>query len=51
MPSFTGVQRLVRRNDDTVKAVLVNGRTAWAGNKGASDLETRHGYGRVLTMQ
>jgi N-acyl-D-aspartate/D-glutamate deacylase len=32
MGEFSGVRRLVRGNDDTVRAVMVNGRVAWTGD-------------------
>ena len=48
MPGFDGLSRLVRRNDDTVRAVLVNGRVAWRGGAPADDLGTSRGYGTFL---
>lgn len=50
MPGFPGLRRLVRRNDETVRAVLVNGRVAWRDGAAASDLGTAHGYGTVLPL-
>lgn len=48
MPGFPGLERLVRRNDDAVRAVLVNGRLAWDGHEAAPDLGKAPGYGRLL---
>ena len=48
MPGFPGLERLVRRNDDAVRAVLVNGRLAWDGHEAAPDLGKAGGYGRLL---
>lgn len=48
MPAFPSVRRLVRRNDDTVRAVMVNGAVAWAGGAAASDLGTAHRFGTYL---
>lgn len=47
-PGLPELPRLVRRNDDTVKAVLVNGRVAWQGGEGATDLGTSGDYGTFL---
>jgi N-acyl-D-aspartate/D-glutamate deacylase len=49
-PGLPELQRLVRRNDDTVRAVLVNGRVAWQGAEGAADLGTNHDYGTLLPL-
>ena len=49
-PGLAGLRRLVRRNDDTVRAVLVNGRTAWRGGDGSPDLGTSTGYGTLLPL-
>lgn len=48
MPGFPGLDRLVRRNDDAVRAVLVNGKLAWDGHEAAPDLGKAGGYGRLL---
>jgi len=48
MPGFPGLERLVRRNDDAVRAVLINGRLAWDGHEAAPDLGKAGGYGRLL---
>lgn len=45
-----GFRRLVRRNDDTVRAVLVNGRVAWRDGAPAPDLGTGAGHGTVLPL-
>ncbi len=45
-----GLQRLVRRNDDAVRAVLVNGQLAWHGGRPAPTLG-RSRLGRVLTAR
>ncbi len=50
MPEFTGLNRLVRRNDDTVRAVLVNGKMAWRGGTPADDLGISRDYGQVLPL-
>ena len=50
MPEFTGLNRLVRRNDDTVRAVLVSGKVAWKRGAPADDLGTSRHYGRVLAL-
>ena len=50
MPGFDGLHRLVRRNDDTVRAVLVNGKVAWRGAAPADDLGVGRDYGRVLPL-
>ena len=51
MEGFDGLQRLVRRNDDTVRAVLVNGQVAWDGDRPAADLGTAHRYGTFLPLR
>ncbi|MCB1004146.1 MAG: amidohydrolase family protein [Acidimicrobiales bacterium] len=48
MPGFPGLERVVRRNDDAVRAVLVNGKLAWDGHEAAPDLGKAGGYGRLL---
>jgi N-acyl-D-aspartate/D-glutamate deacylase len=48
MPGFPGLDRLVRRNDDAVRAVLINGRLAWDGHEAAPDLGKTSGYGQLL---
>lgn len=48
MPGFPGLDRLVRRNDDAVRAVLINGKLAWDGHEAAPDLGKAGGYGRLL---
>ncbi len=50
MPGFGGLQRLVRRNDATVRAVLVRGAVAWRNGAAAADLGVGHQYGTVLTL-
>lgn len=51
MPGFPGLRRLVRRNDDAVRAVLVRGRVAFA--RGARDpaLGVEAGFGSVLVAE
>jgi N-acyl-D-aspartate/D-glutamate deacylase len=48
MEGFPNLKRLVRRNDDTVRAVFVNGKLAWSDGAPAEDLGTSHGYGTFL---
>jgi N-acyl-D-aspartate/D-glutamate deacylase len=48
MPGFPGLDRLVRRNDAAVRAVMVNGRLAWDGRELAPELGKSAGYGRLL---
>lgn len=48
MPGFPGLRRLVRRNDDAVRAVFVNGRLAWDGHATAPAVGREQGFGRVL---
>jgi N-acyl-D-aspartate/D-glutamate deacylase len=50
IPGFGELQRLVRRNDDTVRAVLVNGSVAWRDGAAARDLGTSTRYGTLLSM-
>jgi N-acyl-D-aspartate/D-glutamate deacylase len=47
MPGF-GLDRLVRRNDRAVRAVVVNGRVAWRDAAPAPGLGTERGFGRLL---
>ena len=51
MDGFDGLERLVRRNDQAVRAVFINGR--WAAGEGrlASDLGRHSGYGQVIRAQ
>lgn len=48
MPGFSDLQRLVRRNDEAVRAVLVRGRLAYTPGTFADDFGQAHGYGSVL---
>lgn len=48
MPGFPGRQRLVRRNDETVRAVMVNGRIAWRNGAADPSLGTSHDLGDGL---
>jgi N-acyl-D-aspartate/D-glutamate deacylase len=48
MPGFDDLHRVVRRNDDTVRAVFVNGRKAWSGGSASDDLGSSHHYGTFL---
>lgn len=50
MVGFDGLRRLVRRNDDTVRAVMVNGRVAWRAGSLSADLGTSGDYGTVLPL-
>ena len=50
MAGFADLQRLVRRNDDTVRAVLVNGRVAWRDGSASADLGRSHDFGTVLGL-
>ena len=50
MAGFDGMQRLVRRNDDTVRAVFVNGRRAWGTGGAAAGLGSERGFGRLLPL-
>lgn len=51
MPAFDGLNRLVRRNDDTVRAVFVNGNLAWQGGAGSEDLGAAKRYGTFLPIK
>ena len=48
MPGFTGLNRLVRRNDDAVSAVLINGKIVFENGIKASQFGHEQGYGTVL---
>lgn len=48
MPGFPGLQRLVRRNDDAVRGVWVNGRLAWDGHAPSAAVGTTTGFGQLL---
>jgi N-acyl-D-glutamate deacylase len=48
MPKFGGLKRLVRRNDATVTAVLVNGNLVWTPQGPTGGLGIERGNGRVL---
>ena len=48
MVGMPELQRLVRRHDDCVPAVLVNGRLAWHDGAFAHGFGDRRGYGTVL---
>ena len=50
MAGFGDQNRLVRRNDDSVSAVMVNGNVAWRGGTPADDLGTARRYGRFLPL-
>jgi len=50
MPGFPGLRRLVRRNDATVRTVLVNGRVAWRDGCVAAELGATRDFGRVLPI-
>jgi N-acyl-D-aspartate/D-glutamate deacylase len=48
MEGFGGLHRLVRRNDETVNAVLVNGKLAVLNGKPTPELGREQGFGKVL---
>ncbi len=48
MPGFEGLKRLVRRNDDAVRAVLINGRLAYTPGRFVASLGQAPGFGQVL---
>lgn len=48
MPGIPELERLVNRNDDAVRAVLVNGRLAWDGHDRGPGFGTDPGFGAVL---
>ena len=48
MPGFPGLRRLVRRNDEVVRSVWVNGRLAWDGTALSAEVGRRTGFGQVL---
>ena len=48
MERFGGLQRLVRRNDETINAVLINGKLAVLHGKPTPELGEQRGFGQVL---
>ncbi len=48
MAGFDGLNRLVRRNDRAVRAVLVNGRVAWQEGAAGDGLGDEPGFGQLL---
>jgi hypothetical protein len=48
MVGMAGLSRLVRRHDDCVTAVLVNGRLAWHHGAFVDGFGDRKGYGQIL---
>ena len=48
MEGFGGLSRLVRRNDETIDAVMVNGKLAVSHGKPTDALGCEHGFGQVL---
>ena len=48
MEGFGGLRRLVRRNDDTVNAVMVNGKLAVRNGAPVPELGKATGFGKVL---
>ena len=48
VPGFDRLQRVVRRNDDAVRAVVIGGRLAWHQAAFSEDFGSAGGYGRVL---
>ncbi|ABZ97226.1 N-acyl-D-amino-acid deacylase family protein [Leptospira biflexa] len=51
MPFMEDFKRWVRRNDDTIKKVFINGKLAVDGGKPVSNLGKESGYGRFLESQ
>lgn len=51
MVGMPGLQRLVRRHDECVPAVLINGQVAWHEGTFAEGFGDRGGFGRVLRAQ
>jgi N-acyl-D-aspartate/D-glutamate deacylase len=48
MEGFGNLRRLVRRNDETINAVLINGKLAVLHGKPMAELGESHGFGQVL---
>jgi N-acyl-D-aspartate/D-glutamate deacylase len=48
MEGFGGLRRLVRRNDETIDAVFVNGKLAIEHGLPTAELGKEHGFGQVL---
>lgn len=48
MVGMAGLQRLVRRHDECVPAVVINGQLAWHEGRFADGFGDQRGYGRVL---
>lgn len=48
VPGYANLSRLVRRNDDAVEAVIINGRVAARRGQPAAELGHQRGFGRVL---
>lgn len=48
MPDLPDFKRWVRRNDETVEQVIVNGRIAWQNAEPAADLGKSQKFGQVL---
>jgi N-acyl-D-aspartate/D-glutamate deacylase len=48
MPGFPDLQRMVRRNDAAVRAVLVSGRVAYTPGRITDELGRARGYGTLL---
>jgi N-acyl-D-aspartate/D-glutamate deacylase len=48
LPAFDGLRRLVRRNDDAVRAVLINGKLVAESGVRAPGFGELRGFGRVL---
>ncbi len=51
MEGFAGLQRLVRRNPGTVKAVLIGGRLAALDDVPAPELGRERGFGKLLRVR
>ncbi len=48
MPGMPGFKRLVRRNDDAVPYIFINGRIAWQKGRKGEGLGKEKGFGSVL---
>ncbi len=48
MPGMPEFKRLVRRNDETVPLVMINGRIAWENGRADTGLGKEQGFGSVL---
>ncbi|MGB2756842.1 MAG: N-acyl-D-glutamate amidohydrolase [Acidimicrobiia bacterium] len=48
MPGFPELHRIVKRNDDAIRAVFINGLLAWDGHEADPALGKTTGFGRLL---